>query len=331
MLHWNSSALKKFPQMLICLLASVSAVSRGVSLSKLYNIRESLFENHLKTAVRIQGDGHVFTLRDFSKKIGNFSQTALVVDRCSFIHCSDYTGGAIMTEIVAARINHNYFAGNQAVVGGAGHHLRSINLVKVGNTYVSNFADYDGAFTADSIMDKKNDIDISDCNLTSNTAKLWSGGARIDCVGGLIIGCIFESNSAKVNGAFFDFSWAPSQRNVTMTIFRNNSAVARGGAFCAFHIQHHSVFDNVIFTKNTCEQGANSISIESIDSEVVLYDVSFDGKQEDELGMRFGESEFKTTTKTRFQVKEKDMRKGCDRMVKAYKNRIKIDNKLFVR
>jgi hypothetical protein len=65
--------------------------------------------------------------------------------------------------------------------------------------------------------------------------------------------------------------------------------------------------DKVAFVGNACSRLPNSISIESVDSIIWLEDVYFDGPQEKELGMRFGESEFFVAAATKFEVAKAEM------------------------
>jgi hypothetical protein len=110
---------------------------------------------------------------------------------------------------------------------------------------------------------------------------------------------------------------------VSLCLFRNNSAMARAGGVRAFHFQHSSKFEKAAFVENVCTEKPKSISIESVDSKIWLDDVYFDGKEEDELGMRFGESEFVPIDKVHFAVPKGSLDVRIIQLVNALERAIK--------
>jgi hypothetical protein len=271
------------------------------------SISSSLFEHFLQSAVLVSSEPPLaFFAREFNLGPVIVHSRLIIIEQCIFTHCTSDTGGAIATDFSDVKVQRSNFRLNQARIGGAAYHKRSVAIVYVGNVFLSNLAEYDGAASLDCEKNQST-IDVQAANWTSNHARLWSGGLRIDALGGTLSNCVFESNSAAVTGGYFDFSWSPAQRNLTYCVFRNNSARERAGAFCAFHIQHRSKFDKVAFVGNRCEKLPNSISIESVDSMIWLEDVYFDGPQDKELGMRFGESDFFVSAVTKFEVPKAEM------------------------
>jgi hypothetical protein len=228
------------------------------------------------------------------------------IDRCTLLMCSADIGGAISSDGSNVQIRFTTFKLNHARIAGACYHIRSKSVTYYGNSFFLNRADYDGAGMYDVDETVKTSA-LNATNFSLNSARLWSGGWRVDAVGGVLSHCVFDSNSASVNGAFFDFSWKPAHREVSHCLFANNSAQARGGAVCAFHLQHSSHFEKVVFFANRCAQGPRSISVESIDTTIWLTDVYFDGKEGEELGMRFGESEFVNLGRVQFEVAQAEI------------------------
>jgi hypothetical protein len=279
----------------------------------------ALLSSRVRTA---SGQEFAFSFREFLKIHAQISQGRINVERCRFHVCSSDVGGAIKSDCTEVKIRFATFEYNQARVGGATHHIRSRGLTYFGNTFLSNSADYDGAGAMDTDIGFDS-VDVAATNYTLNRARLWSGGLRIDSCGGTLTNCAFQSNSAKVNGAFFDFSWKPAHRMVSLCLFRNNSARARAGGVCAFHFQHSSKFEKAAFVENVCTEKPKSISIESVDSKIWLDDVYFDGKEEDELGMRFGESEFVPIDKVHFAVPKGSLDVRIIQLVNALERAIK--------
>jgi hypothetical protein len=281
-----------------------NSVIRTFSANSLF-LTDSHFSHILHSAVRTSSD-YAWSHQEFIQFHAMLNLGKVNILKCTFMMCVSDAGGAISSHTSDIVIRQTIFKHNHARIGGAVHHLFSKSFSYFGNTFLLNRADYNGAGSLD-VADGVQTSVFETTNLTLNLARLWSGGWRVDRVGGQVTDSVFDSNSGSVNGAFFDFSWKPAHRSITYCVFKNNSAQARGGAFCAFHLQHNSKWEKIAFVANRCAEGPKSISIESVDTTIWLEDVYFDGKEEEELGMRFGESEFVSLENNRFAVAQADM------------------------
>lgn len=214
----------------------------------------------------------------------------VTVARCSFRHCNASNGGGIYSNNCNVYISDSVFYSNQAEIGGGAHILRchEFNLTRV--LVYNNTASYDGGLVID-IDHKKGYFHIQEANFTKNQAKLWTGALRVDRSGGTTKDCYFDTNSALVCGGYFDFSWNPAVRTLNNCVFKNNTSVARGGAYTAYHIQHRSQFDACWFCFNYCSRDAYSISIENVDSECNVTNCMFSEAENYEIRMKIGESE----------------------------------------
>lgn len=255
-----------------------------------------------------------------------FSYGNLIISNCIFKNCNSPTeGGAIRAHEINLALVCNYFYRNKADICGAAHLISCHAIQWYGNIFLRNEADYNGAFTIDiteSENERKN-VTIETTNITTNKAKMWTGGFRIDSSGGKIFDCIIEGNSARVTGGFLDFSWTPAHRDVNFCIFKNNSSKMRGGAVCAFHLMHSSRYFRTLFIKNRCENESDAISIQSIDSKIVIDDSFFDGPQNDQIGMKFGYSKFEIVGGTKFNMNDSSMKKNMENIIKNYKKEMK--------
>ena len=262
-----------------------------------YDISRCSFSHILNSAVKItdmylSGETSI-SQRNITEPINVcIDHYGVNITQCLFMNCfSNNTGGGLCTTFCVLNMNDTYFIKNNAKYGG-GSHCSSLYKVSCNrNVYYSNSAEYDGGCVFATFEEEKFTY-FSDFNLTFNTATMWTGGFRIDQCGGIFQNSFIAHNNALVCGGFFDFSWYPNHRNVTRTIFLNNTAVARSGAATAFHIYQFLNFYLCIFINNYCEKSANSISIESIRTTVEIQNCMFSGSKEEELTIRYEGSQF---------------------------------------
>jgi hypothetical protein len=285
------------------------------------SLTSSTFSHILNSAIFTSSD-YAYADAEFNRQHLGLLHGIINIQSCTILFCTADTGGGICSHDCAVHIRLSLFKFNHARIAGALYHGRSRHFSSYGNTLFSNRADYDGAGTLDVAVEGES-ADLNATNFTLNVARLWSGAWRVDGVGGRLSHSVFDSNSGSVNGAFFDFSWKPALREVSHCLFRNNSAQARGGAFCAFHLQHRSKFERVAFVGNRCAQGPKSISIESVDAIIWLADVYFDGKEKEELGMRFGESEFVKLADVKFEGTAQEMEAAAEAIRSRHLNAMK--------
>jgi hypothetical protein len=225
---------------------------------------------------------------------------------CEFESCQADTGGAIGGSHINMTFIDTAFVKNSARIGGAVHVLNADYVFLLRVLVQNNTAEYDGGFAADT--DLEGNFSMVDLiNISLNSASKWTGGFRFDHAGGMMKNSYFEGNSAAVCGAFFDFTWAPTNRNTSFCVFKNNSAIARGGAYTCFHILHKSRFADCIFIQNFCNMSAYAISIESIDSRVSLERCIFDGPRDQQVRMRFGESNLTIADDCKFEITGKPL------------------------
>jgi hypothetical protein len=206
--------------------------------------------------------------------------------KCQFTKCHSDVGGAIDANLINTTLIDTVFNANHARVGGAVRILRSRYLYMLRVLVFNNSAQYDGGFALDTEFEGNFSV-VERVNITLNSAAKWTGGMRLDHAGGIMKDSWFDGNTATVCGGFFDFTWEPTRRDTTHCVFKNNSAVSRGGAYCAFHILHRSDFRRCMFVQNYCKLSAYSISVESIGSDCGVWDCYFDGKRDQQVRMRF--------------------------------------------
>ncbi|KAK8881831.1 hypothetical protein M9Y10_044467 [Tritrichomonas musculus] len=255
-----------------------------------------------------------------------FSSGNLIINNCKFKNCNaPETGGALEASEINVGLICTYFHRNTAPICGAAHLISCFSIQWFGNVFTQNEADYNGAFTIDTaeINNLQTNVTIKSTNISLNKAKMWTGGFRIDTSGGKISNCIIYGNTAKVTGGFFDFSWTPAHRDVIFCIFNNNTSKMRGGAVCAFHLMHSSRYFKSVFVKNKCDEDSDAISIQSIDSKIVLDETFFDGTKENQIGMKFGFSKFEIMQTTKFGIKDNSMKKVLENIEQAYKLEMK--------
>ena len=152
------------------------------------------------------------------------------------------------------------------------------------------------------MKNKSSIFNISFVNVSMNEASMWTGGLRIDRAGGLLKNFVFSDNKALVCGGFFDYTWFPQNRTCSFCIWRNNSAITRGGGVTHFHIRQVSTYINCIFIGNHCEKHPNSISVQSYETHITLSQCWFSGEKDKEIGMNFEGQSFFHINDTQFQV-----------------------------
>lgn len=257
-------------------------------------ILDSSFLNVLNSPIHLSMEAKLFENMRYSKKL-KVSKSDVTVKRCVFERCNTKKkgGGIIAEHCDSIIITDSYFIQNRARYSGAAF-FQDTGLIEISRIIVfGNSAGYIGGVYCDGKAENQTPFcSISNSNYSFNHASKWTGALRIDHGGGSVQSCLFHSNTAESCGAFFDFAWEPSQRHIHSSYFLNNSAHARGGAFCAFHILHRSTFESCSFYNNQCDTSASSIHIESTDSEVTIFSCVFDKDKQTELKMRFDGSTF---------------------------------------
>jgi hypothetical protein len=230
----------------------------------------------------------------------------VTVTGCLFERCQAETGGAISASHINMTITETSFISNTARIGGAVHALSSQFVYLVRLLVLNNTAAYDGGMAVDS--EKGGNCSLVELvNVSANIATKWTGGMRLDHAGGLMRSCWFDGNRAAVCGGFFDFTWSPTDRNTSFCGFWNNTSISRGGAFTAFHILHKSRFSTCLFAHNFCNMSAYAISIESVDADVTLESCAFDGGRDQQVRMKFGDSNLTIAANCRFGLKEPEI------------------------
>ncbi|OHS94864.1 hypothetical protein TRFO_10781 [Tritrichomonas foetus] len=280
-----------------------------------YAIKSSEFSHALDTAVIVSNNDQVTSHQLLTSTL-IFYDGNLFIEHCKFKSCaSQNPGGALHANNINLILTCNLFTRNTSPICGAARIMSCFQVKWLGNAFVRNKANYNGAFSMDPATEGSL-FKIESTNISYNEAKKWTGGFRIDMTGGEIQNSVIEGNFAKVTGGFFDFSWTPSHRDVNMCIFKNNSAENRAGAVCAFHLMHSSKYYKVIFIQNKCERKPDSISIDSVDTKIVLDESYFDGPKETQIGMKFGYSTFEITKKTKFDQSESSIKKIANQIQK---------------
>ena len=206
-----------------------------------------------------------------------------------FSHCNGTNGGAISAKSCRIEIANSAFSYNTAESGGAVTAINSSSIRIEQSSFMYNSALYTGALNLD-YEKESNDARISSINVTDNRAKEWTGAMRLDRNGGILSNSIFKNNSAPFSGCFFDFTCAPAERSITNCLFAENKANYKGGAYTCFHVKHSSVFSDCFFVENHCENGANSVSVETVDIHVTFRHCTFSGKKDNEVQLRFDNS-----------------------------------------
>lgn len=216
------------------------------------------------------------------------SRKSLSLSECAFLKCQGQNGGAISFYNGNFSAIRTQFINNSGTIGGAIYLRRCTNLTFENTDFTDNSAKHDGA--AYISMHTSSTTKISHVNVTQNRAELWTGGLRIEHVGGFMRYCMFEGNTALVSGCFFDWAWDSSVRAVENCVFRNNTCVARGGAYTSCNIRQRIKFDDCVFLQNACRDSADSVSIENIEVVCNITHCKFSGKQEQEVSMKYPES-----------------------------------------
>lgn len=261
-------------------------------------VQNSEFCYFLKSPIKIQNndDTKLKLFEDLVYKNKRFKIKGgiLTVVRCLFTKNKAKKGGGLNSEHnLRVNLEDCIFSSNVATFGG-GFYIEQVDNANISRILVfNNSADYLGGLFLDGNQENSEPFShVNNLNATFNTAKEWTGGVRFDHGGGYFKNSVISSNSARVCGGFFDQCWKPSKRYIQFSLFYNNSAKERVGAFCAFHIMHQSQFTNSNFIKNKCDSSSSSIFIESIDSVVEIIDCFFDESSEKSLKMKFEFSKF---------------------------------------
>ena len=252
-------------------------------------LQTSIFKKTLKTAIIIDsGDFRVANQKFTIHQEEN--QGSVDIDKCMFEACSGETGGALKTSLCSIFISNSFFEQNSANIGGVGSFMYCTQFFSKKVEYNLNTAKYIGGIIVDYITEESA-ASLVNSNFTKNSAEMWSAALRLDRCGGDVVRCFLQNNSALVSGAFFDFSCSPSVRRINYTAFLNNNCTARGTVTC-FHLLQISYYNHCVFVGNKCAKGPNSVSIESINSNITITNCLFDGPQEEQIGQRFEYSRF---------------------------------------
>jgi hypothetical protein len=281
------------------------------------------FQSFLSTPIIYSGGGIKENVNFTSEIINEHIQRDwrnVTIANCRFTKCHGDKGGGFFGWYSNVTIFDSVFEENTARIGGGAHILNS-DFIHISRLLVArNRAEYDGGLCTDTEFEG-NFSDVDTINITFNRAEKWTGGFRMDHAGGNLTRCYFEGNSAVVCGAFFDFTWSPSERNIRYCVFKNNTSISRGGAYTAFHILQIAHFADDIFLHNFCNLSAYSISVESIDEVVTVTRCVFDGPQDREVAMRFpGESEL-TVTESDFEVGGERLRAAFEKAADPIRDR----------
>lgn len=296
-----------------------SSVLYSINKDKVH-LHKNEFNHILDTAVKLKSIPNIYTNHYFRNTLYFSYFPQGIVEDCTFTSCQGEYGGGLLSDTTKLFVMKSHFDDNLAKIGGGMYAIHSPYVHFTRNMFLTNTADYDGGVMIDTI-DQINNITIDFTNFTKNKAQLWTGAIRIDHCGGTLSNCYFNRNTAKVAGAFFDFSWIPTDRNVSYSVFINNSAKARAAGATIFHLKHRSSYFHVCFIRNRCTESPNSMLIESIATEVKLNDVIFDGPEEKEIGYHFGESQFIKFNHTKFGVKIDKINKRQDLIAKEIQER----------
>lgn len=261
-------------------------------------IHNSKFCHFLNSPINIQNDDNtkikLFEDLTYKNKRFKIKSGILTVVRCLFTKNQAKKGGGLNSEHnLRVNLTDCTFSSNVATFGG-GFYIEQVDEAYISRILLyNNSAEYLGGLFLDGNSESEKPFSyVDNLNATFNSAKEWTGGVRFDHGGGIFKNSVISCNSARVCGGFFDQCWKPSKRFVKFTLFFNNSAKERVGAFCAFHIMHQSRFENSNFIKNRCNSSSISIFIESIDSVIEIVDCFFDEALEKSLKMKFEFSKF---------------------------------------
>ncbi|MBN2018810.1 MAG: S8 family serine peptidase [Sedimentisphaerales bacterium] len=169
----------------------------------------------------------------------------LTLTDCNFNgNISYYTGGGLdssgspftksYTTLYNSRFTSNNAGGGDGDGGGGGINIWFGNLTVEADTFVGNQATQGGAI---SCLDST--LDLLDCNITGNTARLnegtlqggVGGGIALRNTSGLIVNTSLKDNFANgdYGGGIFTEGWASSPLELTNCLITDNSASEEGG------------------------------------------------------------------------------------------------------
>jgi hypothetical protein len=268
----------------------------------LYSVSNVNFVHLLDSAISLTATPKTFTNQHYTKRFRILGGD-LIVSHCRFDSCdgNNRGGGSLIETCFNVSFSNCIFAFNSATFAG-GLYVVKANYTAVARiAFLHNSAEYVGAFYQDGVGDvEEPTANFSDLNFTANAADEWTGAFRVEHNGGFLRNAIFDGNRAATCGALFDFSWKPAKRLLSDSLFVNNSAKFRGGAFCGFHIMHLSEFRQCGFIRNSCEKTASCIYIESTNAIVDLVACSFDQSESESIAMRFDGSEVRSDQECMF-------------------------------
>lgn len=254
-------------------------------------IKNSIFSHFLDSSIdlscyNISYINHVYDNRTFYENDIDFLILEKVIIRNSY----SQRGGCFRTSHSNLNISNCIFHENSAEIGGAFYALECFYLNLTKSLFIKNQAKYDGALMID-FLREQNSTNIVSCNVSSNAAKKWTGGIRIDRAGGNLTNSLFSHNSAEVSAGFFDYAWMPMHRDINYCFFLNNTANGRGGAYTCFHLMQSVSFLNCLFINNSCNLAFNSISVQAFRNMVNVNACYFNGESDKEIGVLFGNND----------------------------------------
>ncbi len=185
------------------------------------------------------------TLQNMILRNGNFDGygAAVYVAGANFkiINCSvlnnvgDGGGGIMITSSSPGSIVDNcMFSSNVASYGaknGGALAIHASNVCVSNSVFINNMADgHGGALTVNTVSGGTlSNINISNCNFTSNTATTMAGGIFLssNITVFLITGCLLSDNTAPMGGGIY----TTSPLSISSSTFKNNSANNGGGIY----------------------------------------------------------------------------------------------------
>jgi hypothetical protein len=283
-------------------------ITLALGIASIARVSSIPFEFLSNSVVRFSADSEserlIYSTREFNHR--TFTEVNLTVSLSQFFHCQSDIGGAIDAQDLNTTIADSVFSGNSARIGGAVRILKAEFIFLLRVIFVKNTAEYCAGFHSDTYIHGNNSL-VDLVNASFNYATRWVGAMRIDHAGGSLKNSCFEGNSARVCGAFFEYTWTPAKRFFSHCIFKNNSAYSRGGAVTIFHCQHNGEFSHCLFFLNRCNLSADSISIESIFAIVDIFRCVFENSREQEVKMRFDPSTLTVSSDCTFDTAHDDL------------------------
>jgi predicted outer membrane repeat protein len=223
-----------------------------------FTLERCVFENNSAIS---QGGGaavwHALTVRDcvFS---GNSSSNStgggldqddgdLLVRDSEFTgNSSRLSGGGLRADGGTIRIFGSTFRDN-SIVSGSGGGASVQNGILGGCHFEGNSSGVHGGGLEASPL-----LQLNACDFVGNTAGSVAGGALVS--GGTVTGCLFSANHANANGGGLQIHNATG--SVADTVFENNTANTRGGAFTGIILGASYTFTNCTFSSNNAPTGS---------------------------------------------------------------------------